>query len=91
MNKNNLKEISKVCPRNSILVLNNAGIYRLFCPFKAVCIQKIAEYAIGQEVIVIAVKMSNDYRLVYLIQNKGFYHHYFMIISKPTSVQTTFN
>lgn len=53
--------------------------------------QEVENYTIGQEVTVIAVKMSNDYKLVYVIQNKGFYHHYFMIISKATAIQTTFN
>ena len=69
---------------NSILVINKSGaIYRVFCPFKAVVIQKVESYAIGQEVTVIAVKMSNNYKLVYIIQNKGYYHNYFMIITKP--------
>ena len=91
MDKNNLKELSKVCSNNSILVINNFGIYRVFCPFKAVCIQEVQSYTIGQEITVIAVKMSNDYKLVYIIQNKGYYHHYFMIISKPSATLTTFN
>lgn len=91
MDKNNLQQLSLVCSNNSILVVNNIGIYRLFCPFKAVCIQEVQSYTIGQEVTVIAVKMSNDYRLVYVIQNKGYYHHYFIITSKATSIQTTFN
>ena len=91
MDKNNIVELSKICSNNSVLVVNKLGVYRLFCPFKAVCIQEVQSYPIGQQVTVIAVKMSNDYKLVYVIQNKGFYHHYFMIISKPTAIQTSFN
>lgn len=91
MDKNNIKELSKICSNNSVLVVNKLGVYRLFCPFKAVCIQEVSSYTIGQQVTVIAVKMSNDYRLVYMIQNKGYYHHYFMIISTPTAIQTSFN
>ena len=91
MDKNNIVELSKICSNNSVLVVNKLGVYRLFCPFKAVCIQEVQSYTIGQQVTVIAVKMSNDYKLVYVIQNKGFYHHYFMIISKPTAIQTSFN
>lgn len=91
MDKNNIVELSKICSNNSVLVVNKLGIYRLFCPFKAVCMQEVESYTIGQEVTVIAVKMSNDYKLVYVIQNKGYYHHYFMIISKATAIQTTFN
>lgn len=91
MDKNNIIELSKICSNNSILVVNKLGIYRLFCPFKAVCIREVQTYTIGAEVTVIAVKMSPDYRLVYIIQNNAFYHHYFMIISKATAIQTTFN
>lgn len=91
MDKNNIVELSKICSNNSVLVVNKLGVYRLFCPFKAICIQEVQSYTIGQQVTVIAVKMSNDYKLVYVIQNKGFYHHYFMITSKPTAIQTSFN
>jgi hypothetical protein len=91
MNKNNIIELSKICSNNSVLVVNKLGVYRLFCPFKAVCIVGVQSYIVGQEVTVIAVKMSNDYKLVYVIQNKGYYHHYFMITSTPTAIQTTFN
>lgn len=91
MNKNNIIELSKICSDNSILVISKTGIYRLFCPFKATCILGVESYSAEQEITVIAVKMSPDYKLVYIIQNKAFYHHYFMIISKPTSTQTTFN
>ena len=82
MDKNNLQEINKVCSDNSLLVVNQHGIFRLYCPFKAVCIAQISTYAIGQQVVVISVKMDNNSKLVYIIQNKGFYHHYFMIVSE---------
>lgn len=91
MDKNNIVELSKICSNNSVLVINRFGIYRIFCPFKAICIQEVQSYTVGQEITVIAVKMSNDYKLVYVIQSKGYYHHYFMIISKPTAIQTSFN
>ena len=91
MNKNNIIEHGRICSDNSILVVSKTGIYRLFCPFKATCILGVESYSVGQEIIVIAVKMSPDYKLVYIIKDKAFYHHYFMIISKPTTTQTTFN
>lgn len=91
MDKNNLKELSKICSPNSILVLNNKGIFRLFVPFKATCIIGVGIYAIGQEVTVIAVKMSSEYKLIYVIQNKAYFHHYFVIVSKPRASQTGFN
>lgn len=91
MDKSNKKELGLVCSNNSILVINKGGIYRLLCPFKAVCIQKIHSYVIGQEVTVIAVEMSQDYKLVYIIQDKGYYYHYFVIISESKVARSTFN
>lgn len=91
MDKNNLKELNKICSSNSILVINYNGIYRLFTPFKATCIIGVGIYVIGQEVTVVAVKMSQDFKLVYIIQNKAYFHHYFVIISKPRVTQTSFN
>lgn len=85
MNKNNIIGLRNVCSNNSILVINPTGIYRVFTPFKATCILGVEMYVIGQEVTVIAVKMSSDYKLVYIIQNRGFYHHYFLIMYIPTA------
>ena len=82
MDKNNLKELSKICSPNSILVLNDKGIYRLFTPFKATCIIEVGIYVIGQEVTIIAVKMSQDFKLIYIIRDKGYFHHYFVINSR---------
>lgn len=79
------------CGSNSILVVNNIGIYRLFCPFKATCIIQVESYVIGQVITVLAVKMSHDFKLIYLIQGKAYYHYYFMITSKPNTIQTTIN
>lgn len=84
MDKNDIIELNRIGSNQSILVVNKNGcIYRFFCPFKAVVIQKVESYVIGQEITVIAIKMSNNYKLVYIIQDKGYYHHYFMIITKP--------
>lgn len=91
MDKNKFQELSKICSNNSILVINHIGIFRLFTPFEVICITKVESLVIGQYVTVISVKMSPDYKLVYIIQNKAFYHHYFTIASKPVATQTGFN
>lgn len=91
MEKNTFQELSKLCSANSILVINSTGIYRLFTPFKATCIIEVGIHVIGQEVTVIAVKMSPEYKLIYIIQNKAYFHHYFVIISKPRDIQSGFN
>jgi hypothetical protein len=91
MEKNKLIELSRICSNNSILVANKTGIYRLFCPFKVSCIRAVGLYSIGQEITVIQVKMDKQFKLVYIIQDKGYYHHYFMILSIPTCSHTSFN
>ena len=82
-------ELNRTLSPNSLLVINENGIYRLFCPFKAVCIKEVELYSIGQEITVIAVKMSIDFRLVYIIAGKGYYHYYFMIIHIPKAAPNT--
>jgi hypothetical protein len=91
MDKDRIKQLYKICDSNSVLVVSKKGIYRLFCPFKAECIEAVDIFQIGQVVTVVAVKMTNNFRMVYIIQNKGYLHHYFMITSRPTRVQTSFN
>ncbi len=91
MNKNYLKEFSSICDSNSILVINRHGIYRLYTPFKVTCIISVESHHVGDEVTVVGIKMSNNYKLVYLIGNKSFFHHYFIIISKPTTIQSNYN
>ena len=89
MEKNTLTEINRVCSNNSLLVTDKYGIYRLFCPFKAICVQKVEKYSIGQEITVIAVKMDNNFKIVYIIHNKAYYHHYFMIVHRPDPITYT--
>lgn len=88
MDKNKLQELSKICSPNSILVINSKGIYRLFTPFKATCIIEIGIYSVGQEVTVVAVKMDDNYKIVYCIKNRFFYHRYFVINSQPRVTQS---
>lgn len=91
MKQDQVNEIGMMCGSNSILVISKQGIFRLFCPFKATCVISVESYSIGQVVTVVAVKMSPDYKLIYIIKGKGYYHSKFVIISKPESIQTTFN
>jgi hypothetical protein len=89
--KSQIITINKLCSNNSLLVINNKGIYRLFCPFKATCIQSVEMHSIGQEVTVFQVKMDQNYKIIYVIGNKGYYHHYFMIINEASTLQTSFS
>lgn len=90
MDKDQIVELGRLCSSNSILVVSKRGLFRLFCPFKAVVVQQVEEYSIGNSVTVLSVKMSQDLKLVYIIQNKGFYHHYFMIVNAQSRTETAF-
>jgi len=83
MYRNQTKKLSTHYNSGSILVISNEGIYRLFCPFKAICISKVASFIPGQTVIITAVKINSEYRLIYIIQGRAFYHSHFVIISLP--------
>jgi hypothetical protein len=64
---------------NSLLIINKTGLKRLQCPFNAICILMIDIYLVGDQVSVIAVKTASNQRLVYIIQGKAYFHHYFVI------------
>ena len=86
-----MEQINIFCGTSSILVLNAKGVGRIYCPFKVECLDKLELYQVGQIVSVTAVKMSPDWKLVYVIGGKGYYHYHFKIISDPSSIQIPFN
>ena len=72
---------------SSILMIGNEGVYRLFCPFKAICISPVASYSLKQIVVITAVKTNPEFKLIYIIQGRAFYHSSFMVISLPDRSQ----
>jgi hypothetical protein len=91
MERHDLKELSKFCDSDSILVVGKKGIYRLQCPFQVECIKDVADYLAGMVFLVDAVKMNAQCRLIYQIEGKQYYHFLFAIMDKPTYTKTTFN
>jgi hypothetical protein len=82
MTPNKKDLVNELCNPNSILVISKTGIYRLSCPFKARCIEQVDFLQPEQIVSVIAVIMSKNLCLLYVVKNKAYYHHYFMIIGR---------
>ena len=76
-----LKEISKYCSIDSVLVIDKYGeLRRIYCPFKVLCIKDIDRFKKGDILIVSAVKMSKNLFLVYIISNRGYYYYSFTIL-----------
>ena len=81
MSKDQLNdEISRYCSPDSLLVVDRNGeLIRIHCPFRVKVIRSVGDFREGQVVSVMAVKMSPDMKMVYVIDGKAYYHHYFSI------------
>lgn len=64
----------------SCLFVGEQGLFLVYCAFKVVCIQAIAQYEIEDVVWVSSVKTSTNGTLVYEIEGQHFYHYYFALI-----------
>jgi hypothetical protein len=91
MERFHLKELSKFCDSNSILVIGKQGIYRLQCPFQVECVRDVADYLAGMVFLVDFIKMNKEFRLIYIIEGKAYFHYQFAIMDKPTYTNTTFS
>ena len=79
-NKRLLEEINKFCSPNSLLIIDKQGVLRrLICPFKVRVIIDTQVEKKGQEVYVLAVKISDELILLYLV-DRTLYPYYFFII-----------
>lgn len=80
-NYNIIADLEQYTNYNSILIISKDGkLIRLFIPVVTMCIIPIADWKPGDFGEITAFKISSDLRLVYTIQDKGFYHSYFEII-----------
>ena len=81
MNEKELQEINKFCSPYSLLVITAKGmLIRIDCPFQVKVRIPIDNFKKGESLIVQAVKMDASYTLVYTINNKSYYYHYFLIL-----------
>ena len=65
----------------SILVVNQYDkLIELKCPFTVNVIQNVKNYAIGQSVEVLQVKLATNNKLVYIIEGEPYFYSYFDIL-----------
>jgi hypothetical protein len=74
--------VNEFCSPDSVLIVNQKGIFRVKCPFKARCIKEVDYLQPGEIVTVIAVLMAKNLCLLYVVKNKTYYHRYFVIIGR---------
>lgn len=65
----------------SLLVSTSKGLVRIHCPFKANCITSIDTINAGDRIVVISVHVSQDKKLLYLINGKKYCYYYFEILT----------
>ena len=88
MGKNDalIAAINKYCHPNSILIIDARGkLLRLYCPFKVMVIADIHYYKSEEIVDVMAVKISDELVMLYVIRQIA-YPYYFFIILDPAAI-----
>jgi len=82
-NKRIIDEINRYCLPNSMLIIDHKGILRrLYCPFKVKVIRHIHYLRMNDIVDVLAVKISSDLLLLYVIHQLAYPYYYFVIIDQ---------
>jgi len=80
MNDLQIQEINRNCSPYSLLVITPKKLIRLHCPFAAIVIIPVGDLKLDQQIKVQQVKTTKEKQLVYLIDNKAYYYHYFTIL-----------
>lgn len=79
--KANRNQLYSPFSTNSILYIDMYGnLKRLYCPFKVIAKVNIDPFNKGDIVMVEAVKVTPDYRDIYIINGRGYYVIYFRLI-----------
>jgi len=82
-NKRIIEEINKYCQSNSILIIDAKGrLRRLYCPFKVRVIKHIHYLRINDTVDVLAVKISPDLVLLYVVNQLAYPYYCFIILGQ---------
>ena len=82
-NKRIIEEINRYCQPNSLLIIDSYGILRrLYCPFKVKVIHHVHYLTINEIVDVLAVKISSDLVMLYVVQQLAYPYYYFVIIDQ---------
>lgn len=81
MNKRILAELLKYCsPKVLYVVTWNNLLKKLFCPFKVKVLNDIGNLKKGQMVEVDEIKVTEEFKTVFMINGKGYYYHHFDIL-----------
>lgn len=76
-----IQELNLFCSPDSILVLDRYGkLLRLFCPFPVMPTEDVNILKEGEVYHVVAVKISDDLVLLYVIYNIAYPYYYFKIL-----------
>lgn len=83
MSKKELFELLKSCSPNIIYVVNEQNrIIKLETPLKLLVLADIGDFNKNQTVICTELKITTGTRIVFHIDGKNYYTHYFDIITK---------
>ncbi len=81
MNKRILAELLKHCsPKVLYVVTWNNLLKKLFCPFKVKVLNDIGDLKKGQLVDVDEIKVTEEFKTVFMINGKGYYYYHFDIL-----------
>ncbi|QLG45408.1 hypothetical protein [Costertonia aggregata] len=80
MRKKEYVELLKYSSPNSIWIVDHMGHLKLLnCPFLVISKYEIGELKKGDEFSVSKVRLSEDLKVVYIIENNPFYYYHFEI------------
>lgn len=83
MTKRILKELHKWCNGESLLIVGLSGLLlRLYCPFTVECVLEDNGVSKGNIYKVERVAISQNLRLVYIINSRPYFYHHFTILGK---------
>lgn len=65
---------------SSLLVLGNAGLKRMYCPFRVICLRPVSSLFPGDVLFVAHVEQSPGLKLAYKISGKYYPYYFFEIL-----------
>ena len=82
LSKKTISEINRYTSPNNLLVANKAGLYRLRVPIQVKCIHSVGSLRNEMLLEVMAVRLTVNNGLVYLIKGKYYPYKCFVIVSQ---------
>jgi hypothetical protein len=79
MNKQQLDKLSGL-GSNSLLVIGQTGLKRIYCPFAVVCLEPVQFHFPGDVFLVTQVKLSQNLDLAYEIDKEYYLYRFYRIL-----------